>query len=208
MELTIILCVLAYLIGSIPFGLLLSKVFGHGDIRKIGSGNIGATNVLRSGNKSLALATLIFDVLKGAVLISFLSTFMPHIALTPYLLQFGLFAILGHCFPIWLKFKGGKGVATTIGALLAAVPYVGLIACAIWLVTAFTLKISSLAALMAIGIAPIAAYFIYGGAPAAVCLLITALVFYRHQDNIKRLMKGEESKISFKKKDGDESVSK
>ena len=191
--------ILGYIIGSIPFGLILTKTFIKTDLRTIGSGNIGATNVLRTGNKKLALATLLLDSSKGALLI-----ILAHL----YTLQFGsiavmlvgLGAVLGHCFPIWLKFKGGKGVATALGVLLAAVPYAGLAACATWLITAKITKISSLSALIAVLIAPIVTFFVYGVSPAGICAMITLLVWIRHKDNIKRLLKGEEPKIGSKKK--------
>ena len=194
---------IAYLFGSIPFGLLLSKVSGHGDIRKIGSGNIGATNVLRTGNKLLAILTLLLDASKGAFVIFFWLYFQKESFCfkDTFLVILGFVSIIGHCYPIWLKFKGGKGVATALGVLLAAVPYVGLIACATWLAAAFAFKISSLAALIAIGLAPIATALIYGPAPAAVCLLIALLIFWRHRTNIQRLLKGEEPKIGSKNKE-------
>lgn len=198
--------IFGYLIGSTPFGLLLSKLFGYGDIRKTGSGNIGATNVLRTGNKALAVATLLLDAGKGAFVPLVLSamTYAPSAEITVEevrvgLILTGLAAILGHCFPVWLKFKGGKGVATSLGVLLAAVPYAGLAACAAWLITAFAFKISSLAALVALATAPIFTYVIYGPAPAAICALITLLVWARHASNIKRLLKGEEPKIGGRK---------
>ncbi len=200
---------LAYLIGSIPFGLLLTKIFIKQDIRKIGSGNIGATNVLRTGNKPLALATLILDSGKGGFTILALNAAFPYdptLNSAPYALfvaedvLIGFCAMLGHCFPIWLKFKGGKGVATTLGTLLAAVPYAGLITCLCWITTAKITKISSLSALIAVAITPIAVYLIYGSEPAIVCTLITLLVWIRHIENIKRLLKGEESRIESKKR--------
>lgn len=205
----IVLCLLAYLLGSIPFGLLLTKMFTKTDIRNIGSGNIGATNVLRTGSKKLAALTLFFDAGKAVfstqlhywVALS-LASAGDVIVYNPYWgLKLALFAILGHCFPVWLKFKGGKGVATALGALLAAVPYAGLAACAAWLITARLSKISSLSALVAVAIAPIVTLLIYGTAPAAICVLITLLVWVRHKDNIKRLMKGTEPKIGDKKKE-------
>lgn len=206
MDITILagLIVSAYFLGSIPFGLVLTKYFAQEDIRNIGSGNIGATNVLRSGNKTLAAATLIGDALKGGLAVL---VFYFLFADTPvgdqqapifFACLFGLFAIIGHCFPVWLKFKGGKGVATALGVLLAAVPFAGLAACAVWLASAYKFKISSLAALIALGVAPVVTYYIYDVAPAAVCLLIAALVFWRHKENIKRLMSGTEPKIGAK----------
>lgn len=194
---TIGVFIAAYLIGSIPSGLVISKLAGHGDIRNIGSGNIGATNVLRTGNKALALITLLFDGSKGAIAIGLAYA----LGLKGLFILVGLFAILGHIFPIWLKFKGGKGVATTLGVLLAAVPYAGLAACATWLAVAFIFKISSLAALIAIGIAPAITFILYGSTPAIVAFLIAILVWWRHKDNIRRLLKGEEPKINFTKKE-------
>lgn len=213
---------LNYFIGSIPFGLIVTKLLMKKDIRAIGSGNIGATNVLRTGNKKLAAMTLSFDLFKGAFFIFFVliyqALFQPSSKVIDqsfyaFLLFFGLIAILGHCFPIWLKFKGGKGVATGLGVLLAAVPYAGLAACAAWIATAKITKYSSLSALIAFLIAPIVTLFIYGASPAAICALITLLIWIRHKDNIKRLLKGEESKIGQKNKphpeeDASEPVSK
>ncbi len=204
---------LAYLIGSIPFGLIFAKISGHGDIRKIGSGNIGATNVLRTGSKKLAALTLLFDVLKSFVIayavLQLSQIQLPETCATAQktydmysvslALLAGFFAIFGHCFPIWLKCKGGKGVATALGALLAAVPYAGLAACVAWIVTAKVSKISSLSALIAVVVAPIVTALIYGLAPATICTLITVLVWIRHKDNIKRLLKGEEPRIGDKK---------
>jgi glycerol-3-phosphate acyltransferase PlsY len=199
-----VLFLIAYLIGSIPFGLVLTKMFKGVDLREIGSKNIGTTNVLRTGNKLLAFVTLLLDMGKGYISAFLHLVFLNLIksATDPdpilyihYAIILGFGAILGHCFPIWLKFKGGKGVATTLGVLLAAVPYSGLIAIATWLVVAFTTRYSSLSALCAVAIAPIATFFIYGSMPAALCFLISALVWARHKENIKRLLAGKESKI-------------
>jgi len=193
------MAIIAYLIGSIPFGFLLVKFFLKQDVRQTGSGNIGATNVLRSGNKHLAIATLILDAVKGIVAIYIFYFSISHSANPIFNASLcGFFAILGHCFPIWLKFKGGKGVATALGVLLAAMPLVGLVACATWLISAFAFKISSLAALIAIGTAPIVVFFMYGVAPCIVCILIAALIFWRHKANIQRLLKGTEPKIGAK----------
>ncbi len=203
-----LLFIVAYLIGSIPFGLLLTKMAGMGDIRAIGSGNIGATNVLRTGNKKLAALTLLLDGGKGAAAVIILAGipapmtdqfFMDMKAHYAIALIVGLGAILGHNFPVWLKFKGGKGVATTLGVLLVAAPWAGLAACATWLITAFTSRISSLSALIALAVAPVVTAFMYGKTAALICLLITALGFLRHKDNIKRLLKGIEPKIGKKK---------
>jgi glycerol-3-phosphate acyltransferase PlsY len=193
--------IVGYLVGSIPFGLVLTRLAGYGDIRQIGSGNIGATNVLRTGNKFLAFLTLLLDAGKGAFLILIFDALGDWDSSMDFIkLLLGLGAILGHCFPIWLKFKGGKGVSTTLGTLLATVPIVGLIACATWLVMALALRISSLSALTAMAIASIATFFIYGTAPAIIVLLIAALVFIRHKDNIKRILNGTEPRIGHKKK--------
>lgn len=199
-----IFIVLAYVIGSIPFGLIITKLAGKGDIRTIGSGNIGTTNVLRTGSKPLAALTLLCDAGKGPV--SILAVLLMAQECGPgldseFLLFFGFIAIIGHCYPVWLKFKGGKGFATTLGVLLAAVPYAGLAACVSWLLTAKITKYSSLSALVAVIVAPIVTFLVYGINPAFVCLLITALVFWRHKDNIKRLRAGTESKIGQKKED-------
>ena len=186
---------LAYLLGSIPFGLVLTRLTGAGDIRKIGSGNIGATNVLRTGRKGLAAATLILDGGKGAVAVGLADYFAgPDAAV----IAAGA-SVLGHLFPIWLKFKGGKGVATTLGVLLAIAWPVGVIACLTWLLIAFTMKYSSLAALVAIGISPIVAWFLADEPRAILALFLAVLVFIRHHENISRLASGTESRINLKK---------
>jgi glycerol-3-phosphate acyltransferase PlsY len=184
-----------YLLGSIPFGLVLTRLAGLGDIRKIGSGNIGATNVLRTGNKPLALVVLLLDSGKGAIAVLIADALIgdPAGAIA------AVGAVLGHLFPIWLRFKGGKGVATTLGTLLALAWPVGLIACGTWLLMALIFRISSLSALTAMAAAPIAAYF-FGGVPLALpVLLIAALVWWKHAPNIGRLAEGSEPRISFKK---------
>ena len=181
---------LAYLLGSIPFGLVLTRIAGLGDIRKIGSGNIGATNVLRTGRKGLAAATLLLDGGKGAVAVLIAARFGPD---TAVLAAGGV--LLGHCFPVWLKFKGGKGVATALGAWLALSWPVGLIACGTWLLVAAALRYSSLAALVAIAAAPVAAWWIAGPQIAEVGAFIAVLVWIRHHQNIARLLRGEESRI-------------
>ena len=179
-----------YLIGSIPFGLLLTKAAGLGDIRKVGSGNIGATNVLRTGRKGLAAATLILDGLKGAVAVLLARQFLGDQDLVV-----GTAAVLGHLFPIWLGFRGGKGVATGLGVLLAAVWPVGLACCAIWLVAAKLLKMSSAAALTAFAAAPLFALVLSSADHALMALLIAVLVFWRHEANIRRLLAGTEPRI-------------
>ncbi len=208
----ILFLLFAYLIGSIPFGLVLTKIFLKEDIRAIGSGNIGATNVLRAGSKKLAFLTLLLDGLKGAAPVFFINLVfyaLDH-ALSLSSLPFedtrittglcvGLAAILGHCFPVWLKFRGGKGVATAFGVLLAAAPVAGLAACAVWLAVFFLMRISSAAALSALAVAPVVTLILYGATPAVIVLLIAALVFWRHKDNIRRLMKGQEPKFGRQK---------
>lgn len=192
----ILSAVISYLIGSIPFGLLLTRAAGLGDIRSIGSGNIGATNVLRTGNKKLAAATLILDGAKGAAAVAL----AKHFGNNDLALIAAIFSILGHIFPVWLKFKGGKGVATTLGMLLVLAPWTGLLACLTWLAVAFTLRISSLSALIALALTPATSFWIYHDTRLSiVCLLIAILVFYTHRSNIKRLLKGEEPKIGKKK---------
>ncbi len=184
-----------YLLGSIPFGLVLCRLFGYGDIRAIGSGNIGATNVLRTGNKFLAVLTLILDSSKGLIAVLIAAYFFDKHAM------FGaaLGAVLGHNFPVWLKFKGGKGVATTLGTFIALSPVVGLACCATWLVTAAISRISSLSALIALAMAPI--YVVSFGNPHQVYLvgLLSLLGWIRHHANITRLLNGTEPKIGKKK---------
>jgi len=188
--------VLGYLLGSIPFGLLLTSMAGLGDIRKIGSGNIGATNVLRTGNKRLALATLLLDGGKGAVavLLARACFFDPRLAVIA-----GACAFLGHLFPVWLKFKGGKGVATALGTWLALSWPIGVLACLTWLVVALVFRYSSLSALLAVALAPI--YAIWLGTPPLIWfgIGVAVLVWIRHHENIRRLLKGEEPKIGKKK---------
>jgi glycerol-3-phosphate acyltransferase PlsY len=184
-----------YLLGSVPFGLVLARIAGYGDIRKIGSGNIGATNVLRTGNKLLAALTLILDSGKGAFAVLIAQQFGPDAAVLA-----GAGSMLGHTFPVWLGFKGGKGVATALGVLLAISPPVGLIACATWLLVAFVLRYSSLSALVALGISPAVGWYFAGPQVAQLCAFIAVLVIIRHHANIRRLLKGEEPKIGGKKK--------
>ena len=184
-----------YLFGSIPFGLALTRLAGLGDIRAIGSGNIGATNVLRTGRKDLALATLILDSGKaGMACLAF--TFLVS---TPAGLVAAGAAFLGHCFPVWLKFSGGKGVATFLGALLAAAWPVGLLPCLTWLGVALLMRISSLSALVAASLAPLLALAFGRSDVAILALFLAALIFWRHQANIDRLLKGEEPLIGAKK---------
>ena len=193
---TLISIALGYGLGSIPFGLLIAKIMGQGDIRNIGSGNIGATNVLRTGRKDLAFITLLLDAGKAGF-----AFFLVHKLLGfghPYGIYAGGMALIGHCFPVWLGFKGGKGVATYLGYLLAACWPIGLIACATWLLSAFTTRISSLSALIAAIAAPIAAHMMASRELAIVTALLSAIIFIRHRANIGRIIKGEEPKIGKK----------
>jgi glycerol-3-phosphate acyltransferase PlsY len=182
---------IGYLLGSIPFGLLLTKAVGGPDVRTIGSGNIGATNVLRTGRKGLAFATLLCDVLKGtaAVLIAraYGSEQMALLA--------GFAAFLGHLFPIWLQFKGGKGVATYIGVLLAICWPGMLLFCALWLLVAFASRYSSLAALVASALTPPALYLLGLPSAAALFLALTLMLWFMHRGNIRRLLDGTEARI-------------
>jgi glycerol-3-phosphate acyltransferase PlsY len=188
---TVLVCLLGYVLGSIPFGLLLTRIAGLGDIRGIGSGNIGATNVLRTGRRGLAAATLVLDGLKGAAAVLLAGLLVdPDIALFA-----GLAAVLGHLFPIWLRFKGGKGVATGLGVLIAAAWPVGIAACAAWLVVAAAVRFSSLAALAAFASAPCVALILEEFSVVKLAFTIAVLVFVRHQGNIRRLLAGTEPRI-------------
>ncbi len=188
--------IVGYAIGSIPFGLIFTNLAGFGDVRKIGSGNIGATNVLRTGNKWLAGATLIADMGKGALAIFIVSYFMKD---QPYALLFaGFGAFLGHIFPIWLRFKGGKGVATYIGIMLILNPVTGLIMVGIWIFFAYALRISSLAALSMAAATPYISFMLGQGFMTILTLAISILIFYKHWENIKRLANGTEPKIGDK----------
>lgn len=182
----------AYFLGAIPFGLVLTKLAGLGDIRKIGSGNIGATNVLRTGRKGLAAATLLLDGGKGALAVLLARWFVAD-DLAPLIA--GVAAFLGHLYPVWLRLKGGKGVATAIGLWLALAWPVGVSACALWLLTAYIGRRSSLAALVAIGLTPLLAWGFSTPVVALAALPVSALVFWRHRENIRRLLAGIEPKI-------------
>jgi glycerol-3-phosphate acyltransferase PlsY len=187
------LILFGYFCGSVPFGLLLTRAAGLGDIRGIGSGNIGATNVLRTGNKTIAAATLLLDGAKGTV---------PVLIAAPFgeaaMLVTGLAALLGHLFPIWLHFKGGKGVATGLGVLLGTFLPVGLVACATWLSIAGASRYSSLSALTAFAIAPLAALIFGRWHLAILAAVIAVLVFWKHRGNIARLRAGTEPRIDRK----------
>lgn len=184
-------CLGGYLLGSIPFGLVLSKAMGLGNLRQIGSGNIGATNVLRTGSKPAAAATLILDGGKGAVIVLLARAFAGEDAAQ----LAGLAALLGHCFPVWLGFKGGKGVATFLGLMLALSWPVGIACCLTWLVTALVLRISSASALAATASSTLWAVLFGDLHMIALCIVMTALVVWRHKENIHRLKNGTEPRI-------------
>ncbi len=185
---------LAYLLGSIPFGIVMARLFGLGDLRQVGSGNIGATNVLRTGNKVAAFLTLVLDAGKGAI-----AVVIARVTLGEDTAQLaGFAAFLGHCYPIFLGFRGGKGVATALGTLLALALPLGAAACAVWAATAGLFRISSLAALVAAASSPLAAVLL--GRPDAllVSIALATLIFIRHASNIRRLVHGEEPRIGQK----------
>lgn len=190
-----IVAALAYLLGSIPFGIVITRALGLGDLRKIGSGNIGATNVLRTGNKGAAAATLILDAAKGGIAALIARWLVAEDAAQ----LAGLAAFLGHIFPIWLNFKGGKGVATFLGTLLALSWPVGLACCATWLVTAFLSRISSLSALVAASASTFWMVFLGQHQLIILGVILTLIVFFRHADNIRRLKAGTEPRIGGKK---------
>ena len=194
LQMLILTGVLGYLLGSVPFGMVVARVMGLGNLRDIGSGNIGATNVLRTGNKLAAFLTLVFDAGKGAVAVLIARALLGEDAAQ----LAGVCAFLGHLFPVWLGFKGGKGVATFLGILLALNFFVGLACCATWLVFALVFRYSSLAALTAAGLSPFwMMYFSYGQA-ILLGLLLSILVYARHWANIKRLREGTEPRIGQK----------
>jgi glycerol-3-phosphate acyltransferase PlsY len=183
--------VLGYLLGSIPFGVLITRALGLGDLRAIGSGNIGATNVLRTGNKAAAAATVLLDGGKGAVAVLVARALLGE----PAAMLAGFAAFLGHLFPVWLGFRGGKGVATFLGVMLALAWPVGIAACATWLVTAYTTRYSSLAALVAAAVTPLW-LLVFGRSDAVwIGVALAALVFIRHRGNIRRLLDGSEPRI-------------
>src|SRR6056297_1174616 len=183
--------IVGYLLGSIPFGLLLTKAMGLGNLREIGSGNIGATNVLRTGNKGAAAATLVLDGAKGALAVLLARAMAGEDATQVAALA----AFLGHCFPVWLKFKGGKGVATFLGLMLALAWPVGLLACAVWLATALISRISSFAAITAAALSSIWAIVLGRPDVFLLCAILTLVVYWRHRDNIARIKAGTEPRI-------------
>ena len=186
---------LSYLLGSIPFGVVSAKIFGLGDLRQIGSGNIGATNVLRTGNRKAALVTLLLDSGKGAAAVLIARAFLAEDAAQTA----GLFAFVGHIFPIYLRFKGGKGVATFLGIALALAFPVGVAACLTWAAVAALFRFSSLAALVSAALTPIWAIFLGQGSLFLLTALLAQLIFIRHRENIRRLVAREEPKIGKKR---------
>ena len=198
---------ICYLMGSIPFGLILTKLFDNNDLRNIGSGNIGATNVLRTGNKTLALLTLILDLSKSFIPLFIFFKLYPHPIINDFfnliivdkiflILVFGYFFVLGHCFPIWLKFKGGKGIATSLGVILSIDFFIGLCLLTIWILVFLIFKISSLSALISSTSFPILIFFKYEKVNLLyLSILLTIFVFFTHRANIIRLLKKEEKKI-------------
>ncbi len=183
-----------YLLGSIPCGLVLARLAGHGDIRKLGSGNIGATNVLRTGSKLLAALTLLLDGGKGAAAVLIAQAYGTDMAVTA-----AVGAVVGHLFPVWLKFRGGKGVATTLGVLLAIAWPVGVSACLTWLAAALVFRISSLAGILALAASPFYAYWFADAQRVELVAFLAVVVIARHTANIRRLVKGEEPRIKFGK---------
>lgn len=184
---------LAYLLGSVPFGIVMARLFGLGDLRQIGSGNIGATNVLRTGNKPAALLTLLGDAGKGGAAVLLARWLVGEDGAQVA----GLMAFLGHCFPVFLRFHGGKGVATFLGTLLALSFPLGIVACLTWTATAAVVRISSLSALVAAITAPVWALWLHPSG-TILCMGLAALIFYRHKANIRRILDGSEPKIGEK----------
>ncbi len=193
--LLILTAVLAYLLGSIPFGIVITRAMGLGDLRQIGSGNIGATNVLRTGNKRAALATLVLDAGKGGVAVLIARGLLAEDAAQ----LAGLCAFLGHLFPVWLRFKGGKGVATFLGIVIALAWPVGLAACATWALGALITRTSSVAALVAAATSSFWLFWFGEGRMLILVFILTVLVYLRHSENLKRIKAGTEPKIGQKK---------
>ncbi len=180
-----------YLLGSIPFGVALTRLAGLGDIRGMGSGNIGATNVLRTGHRGLAALTLVLDGGKGAAAVLIGWSFGPDMAVTA-----ATAAVIGHLFPVWLRFRGGKGVATTLGVLIAIAWPVGVLSCLTWLAVAAAFRISSLAAIVSLALSPVYAWWLADAQRVELAGLLAVIVILRHHANIRRLIKGEEPKIA------------
>ena len=183
--------IISYLMGSIPFGYILTKIFLKKDIREIGSGNIGATNALRTGNKGIGYSTLILDILKAVVPIVYVKIFYQD-----FLYLASLSAFLGHVFPIWLKFKGGKGVATYIGIVTSINFLFGLVTCVIWLLSAAILRISSFSALLSTISGPFIVFFLLDSSFLGMSAMLSCLIFWTHRANIRRILNGTESNIN------------
>lgn len=210
MTLVVASIIFGYLLGSVPFGLVLVRLAGLGDLRKVGPGTIGATNVLRTGRKDLALLTLILDASKAAIasLVALKLAPATEIIINGNFTTLNIFlslitgtaAIIGHNFPVWLKFKGGKGVASSFGFILVNTPFIALLALATWIITAIITRYSSLSAIMAAILAPLFTFFFAPPIYLWFYSFIVILLLIRHHTNIKRLINGEETKIKFKKK--------
>ena len=198
----VLTAIIAYLAGSIPFGLILVNITGAGNLREIGSGNIGATNVLRTGHKNIAIATLILDCSKGGVTVIVAQSYGLDLAVIS-----GVCSVVGHIFPIWLKFRGGKGVATVLGVLLAIAWQVGLTAIATWLIIAAIFRYSSLAAILALTLSTVYAWYLPDTNVSIMTTLIAGLSILRHKENMWRLIKGKESKIKLGKNLANETTS-
>ena len=192
MDITLVI-LYSYLLGSIPFGLIYAKIAGLGDVRNIGSGNIGATNVLRTGNKQVAAYTLLSDIAKGSIAVLITNKFFNEYSLLSFLIVY-----LGHIFPVWLKFKGGKGVATFIGGILITNYILGLVFLITWGVTAKVFKISSLSAIIAFIVTLVVTFIFYDFNLTLLMFFFTVFSIYTHRDNIKRIISGDESKINTK----------
>ena len=192
MDITLVI-LYSYLLGSIPFGLIYAKIAGLGDVRNIGSGNIGATNVLRTGNKQIAAYTLLSDIAKGSIAVLITNKFFNEYSLLSFLIVY-----LGHIFPVWLKFKGGKGVATFIGGILITNYILGLVFLITWGVTAKVFKISSLSAIIAFIVTLVTTFVFYDFNLTLLMFFFTVFSIYTHRDNIKRIISGDESKIKTK----------
>jgi len=195
----IVFPLISYLVGSIPFGLIFTRLAGLGDVRSIGSGNIGATNVLRTGNRKIAALTLLADMLKGTVVVAIIAMSDPD---SPSILALlaGFFAFLGHLFPIWLKFKGGKGVATYLGILIVIFPWGAFVFVLIWLIVAVVSRYSSLAALGGVLAAALFSFFLATVPTSLTIALMSIIIFAKHHTNIRRLLAGTETKIELKGK--------
>lgn len=191
----LLVAALSYLLGSVPFGVVITRALGLGDLRAIGSGNIGATNVLRTGRKDIAAATLVLDAAKGALAVLLATWLWGH----EVGMVAGVAAFFGHIFPVWLGFKGGKGVATYIGILLALDWKIGLIFCAVWLIIAFAQRYSSLAALTAAATAPMFAFAFSSTELTITAFILSVALYITHRENIVRLFRGTETKIGQKK---------